>query len=113
MKANVYNFDNATFKVKNQFIEGDQILFGCLVHIDRIDAAYKYVTENGKQATMSTRYHGYIITPNGERIELNTHAKRRGGWIARQCGLWVSKERDAMDKLGKLHEYTNRNIIED
>lgn len=113
MKANIYNVENASAKVRNEFNLGENVLFGCIINVERIDAPYKYITESGKQATMSARYHGHIITPNGERIELNTHAKRRGGWIARTCGLWVSKERDAMNKLGKLYEVTNRNVIED
>ena len=113
MKSNVYNAENASAKVRNVFNLGENVLFGCIINIERIDAPYKYITENGKQATMSARYHGHIITPNGERIDLNTHAKRRGGWIARQCGLWVSKEKEDMTKHGDLYEVTNRNIIED
>lgn len=111
---NLYDAENASAKVRNTFRIGTTILFGCSVVIDRIDAPYKYVTENGKSATMSARYYGYIINPDGERIELNTHAKRRGGWIARYCGLWVSKEKQDMTNLGKdYYEVTNRNIIED
>ena len=113
MGANLYNTDKASANVKNVFNLGANVLFGCIVNIERIDAAYKYIQDNGKPATMSTRYHGYIQYPDGTIEHLNTHAKRRGGWIARACGLWVTKERDAMDKLGKLYEITNRRIIED
>lgn len=113
-KTNLYNAESASAKVRNAFEIGTTILFGCSVVIDRIDAPYKYVTENGKSATMSARYYGYIITPEGERIDLNTHAKRRSGWIARYCGLWVSKEKQDMTNLGKdYYEVTNRNTIED
>ena len=109
-----YNFESATKNVKNVFNLGENILFGCVVTINRIDAAYKYVQENGKPATMSARYWGFIQYPDGTIEELNTHAKRRGGWIARACGLWVTKERDAFDKLGKnLYEVTNRRATEE
>lgn len=113
MKANIYDAEIASAKVRNVFNLGENILFGCIINIERIDAPYKYITESGKQATMSARYHGYIITPTGERINLNTHAKRRGGWIARTCGLWVTKEKRDMQEFKKLYEVTNRNIIED
>ena len=103
----------ASKRVRNEFELGDNIYMGCLVHIERIDAAYKYIQDNGKPATMSTRFWGHIQYPDGTIEKLDTHAKRRGGWIARACGLWVTKERDAMEKLGKLYEVTNRRIVED
>ena len=100
----------ASKRVRNEFEIGDNTYMGCIVHVERIDASYKYIQDNGKSATMSTRYWGYIQYPDGTIEHLNTHAKRRGGWIARACGLWVTKERDAMEKLGDYYELTNRRI---
>ena len=115
MDANVklYDNENASKRVRNEFVLGDNIVMGCRVHIDRIDPAYQYIQDNGKPATMSARYHGYIEFPDGTRWVANTHAKRRAGAYARECGLWVSKAHDAMSKLGKLYEVTNRRIVED
>ena len=112
MKKDILEITNIK-NVRNTFEIGEQSYLGCKVVINRIDAAYKYIQDNGKPATMSARYWGYIQYPDGIIEQLNTHAKRRGGWIARACGLWVTKERNARDKLGNYYEITNRRIIED
>jgi hypothetical protein len=103
---------NAIAKGKNVFEAGyAYIYFGCEIRITRRQEPYFYATPSNPKATRSRRYFGEIITPDGKRIELikpKSGDGWRGGEIARECGLWVTKERDDQKKLGNLYEMTNR-----
>ena len=97
-------------KVKSQFEKGETIIFGCSVNVIRKNEAYQYETQNGKIATMSARYWGTIIFPDGTTKDFK---KARGGAISRACGFWSRKERDARDAQGDLYELTCRREFED
>lgn len=96
--------------VASRYEIGQTIIFGCLVNVVRIQEPFKYVTNTGKQATKSARYWGEITYPDGTK---ETFKSARGGAVSRACGFWSRKERDDRNNLGKLHEITNRRIIED
>lgn len=97
---------NAIDNVANKFDAGtSHIYLGCTITILRKQEAFKYVTNNGKQATKSARYWGYITFPDGYREDFKS---ARGGAIARACGCYVRDEHEAKEKQGEFYEPTNR-----
>lgn len=109
MRAN--EMEIAIENVANKFEEGATVVYlGCEIKVIRKQEPFKYVTNNGKQATKSARYWATVIYPDGKKEEFKS---ARGGAIARACGLFVRYERDDKNKQGELHEITNRRIIED
>lgn len=92
--------------VANKFENGAKVVYlGCEITIERKQDPFKYVTNNGKQATKSARYWGFITFPDGS-IERFTSA--RGGAIARKCGCFVRYEHEDMEKFGDYYEPTIR-----
>lgn len=97
--------------VANKFEEGTTVIYlGCEIKVTRKQEPFKYVTNNGKQATKSARYWAVVTYPDGTQENFKS---ARGGAIARACGLFVRYERDDKNKQGDLHEITNRRIKED
>ena len=93
-------------KVANKFEEGATVIYlGCEIKVIRKQEPFKYVTNNGKQATKSARYWATVTYPDGTQEDFKS---ARGGAIARACGLFVRYERDDKNKQGDLHEITNR-----
>lgn len=104
MKANEMNV--AIDNVANKFQEGTTVVYlGCAIKVIRKQEPFKYVTNNGKQATKSARYWAQVTYPDGTQEDFKS---ARGGAIARACGLFVRYERDDRDKQGELYEVTNR-----
>ena len=104
MKAN--EMIVAIDKVANKFQEGATVVyFGCKIRIIRKQEPFKYVTNNGKQATKSARYWATVTYPDGTTENFKS---ARGGAIARACGLFVRYERNDRDKQGDLYEITIR-----
>ena len=109
MKTN--EMQMAIEKVANKFEEGTTVIYlGCTIKILRKQEPFKYVTNNGKQATKSARYWATVTYPDGTTEDFKS---ARGGAIARACGLFVRYERDDKDKQGDLYEITNRRTMED
>lgn len=108
MKSN--EMYTAIDNVANKFQEGAKVAYlGCEIRIIRKQEPFKYVTNNGKQATKSARYWATVTYPDGTQEDFKS---ARGGAIARACGLFVRYERDNRDKQGDLYEITNRRNIE-
>lgn len=104
MKANEMGV--AIDNVANKFDEGATVTYlGCEIKVIRKQEPFKYVTNNGKQATKSARYWATVTYPDGTQEDFKS---ARGGTIARACGLFVRYERDNRDKQGDLYEVTNR-----
>lgn len=109
MKAN--EMYTAIDNVANKFEEGTKVAYlGCEIRIIRKQEPFKYVTNNGKQATKSARYWATVTYPDGTREDFKG---ARGGAIARACGLFVRYERDDRDKQGELYEITNRRSMKE
>lgn len=109
MKTN--EMEIAIENVANKFEEGTTVIYlGCEIKVIRKQEPFKYVTNNGKQATKSARYWATVTYPDGTKEDFKS---ARGGAIARACGLFVRYERDDKNKQGDLHEITNRRIKED
>lgn len=109
MKAN--EMEIAIENVANKFEEGATVIYlGCEIKVIRKQEPFKYVTNNGKQATKSARYWAEVTYPDGTKEDFKS---ARGGAIARACGLFVRYERDDKNKQGDLHTITNRRIKED
>lgn len=109
MKSN--EMEIAIENVANKFEEGTTVIYlGCEIKVIRKQEPFKYVTNNGKQATKSARYWATVTYPDGTKEDFKS---ARGGAIARACGLFVRYERDDKNKQGDLHEITNRRIKED
>lgn len=104
MKRN--EMEIAIENVANKFEEGSTVIYlGCEIKVIRKQEPFKYVTNNGKQATKSARYWATVTYPDGTKEDFKS---ARGGAIARACGLFVRYERDDKNKQGDLHEITNR-----
>lgn len=104
MKKN--EMETAIENVANKFEEGATVIYlGCEIKVIRKQEPFKYVTNNGKQATKSARYWATVTYPDGTQEDFKS---ARGGAIARACGLFVRYERDDKNKQGDLHEITNR-----
>ena len=82
---------------KTDFFEGFYTFNGCKVEITKRQDPYRYKTGTGKPSTMSARFWGRIIFPNG--IE-EVFEEERGGEIARRTGFNITDERPLYKKLG-------------
>ena len=106
MNANANTMSISIDNVANKFESNTRHLYlGCEITIIRKQEPFKYVTTNGKQATKSARYWGFITFPDGTKEDFKS---ARGGAIARACGVWVRPEHEAKEKQGELYEVTNR-----
>ena len=82
---------------KTDFTEGIFTFNGCRIEIIKRQDPYKYKTSTGTIATMSARFWGTIIFPNG--IE-DVFIRERGGEIARRTGFNLKEERALYRLLG-------------
>ena len=82
---------------KTDFFEGVYTFNGCKVVITKRQDPYRYETGTGKPSTMSARFWGKIVFPNG--IE-EPFEEERGGEIARRTGFSITDERSLFKKLG-------------
>ena len=106
MKTIINTMETSIENVANKFEANTKhIYLGCEITILRKQDAYKYVTNNGKQATKSARYWGFITFPDGTKEDFKS---ARGGAIARACGCFVRYEHEDKERQGDLYEVTNR-----
>ena len=75
---------------KTEFLEGVHTFNGCTIKISKRQDPYRYTTRNKKVATMSARYWGTIVFPNGSEL---TFENARGGEIARSTGFSITEEK--------------------
>lgn len=90
------------------------VYFGHEITIQERTEPFKFVNGAGNLRTKSRRYIGMIHKVDGTIIKTqkNDGTGWRGGEIARECGLYVSKEKEDKKKHGDLYEMTNRKPIE-
>lgn len=75
---------------KTDFDEGSYIFNGCQVEISKRQDPYRYKTSSGRTSTMSARFWGRIVFPNGV---IDLFNEERGGEIARRTGFALTEER--------------------
>ena len=75
---------------KTEFTVGKNTFNGCTVKVTKRQEPYRYTTGSGRRSTMSARYWGKIIYPDG--LE-NTFEEARGGEVARDTGFRLKDER--------------------
>ena len=82
---------------KTEFTEGIHTFNGCEVTISKREDPYGFVNGNCRNCTMSARYWGVIVFPNGTE---KYFAEERGGAIARSTGFSVKTERALYKEQG-------------
>lgn len=105
----------AIAKGKNVFeLNTQYTYFGHVITIEERTEPFKFINGAGNLRVKSRRYIGTIHKIDGTIVKTQKRDGTgwRGGEIARECGLYVSKEKEDQKKQGDLYEMTNRRPIE-
>ena len=75
---------------KTEFTVGTHTFNGCTIKVTKRQEPYRYTTGTGRRSTMSARYWGKIIYPDG--LE-NIFEEVKGGEVARDTGFRLREEK--------------------